>query len=213
MCLSSDMSHHIFAYINKLHFLIYLHICKYVFILYCLISLYVHKQIYISAIWINYPSLHICTHLYKCKYAFNMYDPSYICIYDEITLPIYLHICKYPFSMYVSILHLHIGINYFALHICIYHICSNMSLWHIHLYHIFAYFNKLTPEGEGSAGLGAHHSRFGGRVLGLTPSSRRPILSGVRRRGLEKGLRDSALLSSLIPSWDLEEGGVDKFSC
>ena len=46
MCLPSDMSHHIFAYINKLHFSIYLHTCKYVFILYCLISLYVHKQIY-----------------------------------------------------------------------------------------------------------------------------------------------------------------------
>ena len=57
-----------------------------------------------------------------------------------------------------------------------------------------------------------HPSRFGGRVLGLTPSSRRPILPGVRRRGLRKGLWDSALLSSLIRSWDLGEGGVDKFS-
>ena len=73
-------------------------------------------------------------------------------------------------------------------------------------------FNKLTPEGEGRAGSGAHPPRFGGRLWGLTPSSRRPILPGVRRRGLEKGLRDSALLSSLIPSWGLGEGGVDKFS-
>ena len=86
------------------------------------------------------------------------------------------------------------------------------ALWHIHLYHIFAYFNKLTPEGEGRADSGAHPPRFGVRVWGLTPSSRRPILPGVRRRGLEKGLRDSALLSSLIPSWGLGEGGVDKFS-
>lgn len=114
--------------------------------------------------------------------------------------------------MYVSILYLHIGINYFALHICIYNMCSNMLLWHIHLYHIFAYFNKLTPEGEGRAGSGAHPPQFGGRVWGLTHSSRRPILPGVRTRGLEKGLRDSALLSSLIPSWGLGEGGVDKFS-
>lgn len=82
MCLPSDMSHHIFTYINKLHFPIYLHTCKYVFILYCLISLYVHKQIYISAISINYPSLHICRHLHICKCSFNMYDPSYICIYE-----------------------------------------------------------------------------------------------------------------------------------
>ena len=44
-----------------------------------------------------------------------------------------------------------------------------MSLWHIHLYHIFSYFNKLTPEGEGRAGSGAHPPRFGGRVWGLTP--------------------------------------------
>ena len=107
---------------------------------------------------------------------------------------------------------MHMGIHCFTLHICMYNICSNMSLWHIHLYHIFAYFNKLTPEGEERAGLGAHPPRFGGRVWGLTPSSRRPILPGVRRRGLEKGLRDSALLSSLIPSWGLGEGGVDKFS-
>ena len=167
----------------------------------------------------TYPRYELITH----PYIF-----AYICIYANVSLtcmthhifaymhklpvPIYLHICKYSFCIYVFILYLHIGINYFALHICIYNICSNMSLWHIHLYHIFAYFNKLTSEGEGRAGLGAHPPLFGGRVRGLTPSSRRPILPGVRRRGLEKGLRDSVLLSSLISSWGLGEGGVDKFS-
>ena len=120
---------------------------------------------------------------------------------NKLPPPIYLHICKYSFFIYVSILYLHIGINYFALHICIYNICSNMSLWHIDLYHIFAYFNKLTPEGEGRAGSGAHPPRFGGRVWGLTPSSRRPILPGVRRRGC-----------GILPSWGLGEEGVDKFS-
>ena len=117
------------------------------FILYSLISLYVHTQIYISAIWINYPSLH--TFAYICIYA----NVSLTCMthhifayMNKLPVPIYLHICKYSFFIYVSILYLHIGINYFALHVCTYNICSNMSLWHIHLYHIFAYFNKLTRK-------------------------------------------------------------------
>lgn len=62
-----------------------------------------------------------------------------------------------------------------------------MLLWHIHLYHIFAYFDKLTPRREGRAGSGAHPPGFGGRVWGLTPSFRRPILPGVRRRGWRRG--------------------------
>jgi len=161
----------------------------------------------------------------RCELITHRFKFAYICIYanmpltcmthhifaymNKLPLPIYLHFCKYFFFIYASILYLHIRINYLALHICIYNICSNMSLWHIHLYHIFAYFNKLTPQGEGRAGSGAS---FGRRAWGLTLSSRRPILPGVRRRGLEKGLRDSAVLSSLIPSWGLGEGGVDKFS-
>ena len=64
---------------------------------------------------------------------------AYICIYanmpltcmtyhifaymNKLALPIYLHICKYSFFIYVSILDLHIGINYLALYICIYNIC------------------------------------------------------------------------------------------
>ena len=120
-----------------------------------------HKQIYISAIWIDYPSLHICIHLHICKCSLTCITHHIFAYMNKLPVSIYLHICKYSFFIYVSILYLHIGINYFALHICIYNICSNMSLWHIHLYHIFAYFNKLTPEGEGRAGLGAHPPRFG----------------------------------------------------
>ena len=128
---------------------------------------------------------------------------AYICIYANVSLtcmthhifaymnklppPIYLHICKYSFFIYVSILYLHIGINYFALHICIYNICSNMSLWHIHLYHIFAYFNKLTPEGEGRAGSGAHLPRFGGGVWGLTPHPVPKFSLGLGEGGWRRG--------------------------
>ena len=103
----------------------------------------------------TYPRYELITHPFIFAYICIYANLSLTCMthhifayMNKLALPIYLHICKYSFFIYVSILYLHIGINYFALYICIYNICSNMSLWHIHLYHIFAYFNKLTPEGS-----------------------------------------------------------------
>ena len=101
---------------------------------------------------------------------------------NKLPVPIYLHICKYSFFIYVSMLYLHIGINYFALHICIYNICSNMSLWNIHLYHIFAYFNKLTPEGEGRA-----PSSVWRKGVGTNPLIPSPVSLGLGEGGWRRG--------------------------
>ena len=69
-----------------------------------------------------------------------------------------------------------------------------MLLWHIHLYHIFAYFDKLTPRREGRAGSGAHPPGFGGRVWGLTPHSFAQYSLGLGEGGGEEVARFCATL-------------------
>ena len=133
-----------------------------------------HKQIYISAIWINYPSIHICNICIYANLSLTCMTHHIFAYMNKLPIPIYLHICKYSFFIYVSILYLYIGINYFVLHICIYNICSNMSLWHLYLYHIFSYFNKLTPEGEGRAGSPSSVWRKGVGTNPLIPSPDSP---------------------------------------
>ena len=96
MCLPSDMSHHIFTYINKLHFPIYLHTCKYVFILYCLNFFYmcINKSTFPRyelitnpfifadiCIYANVPLTCMTHHIFAYM---NKLPLLYICIYANI---------------------------------------------------------------------------------------------------------------------------------